>query len=461
MEDVIKNVSIEDIIPGDFQITVENAKELNQLATSIKKYGMVEPMIVRQKNDKYEIVSGNKRYQAAKMIGLATVPVLIRNIQNDFYNEKDTVENQNISSIANKFINPTPEHEDTLFNFAKLKKESRNEQDSEKNVTNSITSVNNYNGLKNTDIVSLAELNRKDYERDEIKMNDNMTNNQGVQIPNMNMPQTEPTFGGRFFPSLEDSQVNMGGINPTAPMNTNTPNNGLIDLTDTTASSPMPTNVMPSETMAPQNTSNQFVNPQQAYPSENIIPTSVQGSMMNSEPAMPSYGEVPQMMNNPMPQTIPSNIPEPIMNQTPIMEPTNDANSLENTQILPQFDMSQSIAPLEPLNEVGNVPQSDFSMPQMDQTPQFINPSNTEPSTMLENNGIAQQMMNQRPTAEPSEQIPEPTLEETPAFPQKEVEPVVNAIKNLANSLQSFGYNITTSEEELATLSRITIEVYK
>lgn len=53
---------------------------LNELADSIKTNGILQPILVRKKNQGYEIVAGERRYQAAKVAGLKEVPVVIRDV---------------------------------------------------------------------------------------------------------------------------------------------------------------------------------------------------------------------------------------------------------------------------------------------------------------------------------------------------------------------------------------------
>lgn len=54
--------------------------ELSELSDSIKQNGILQPLLVRKKGTKYEIVAGERRYQAAKLAGLEQVPVIIKDI---------------------------------------------------------------------------------------------------------------------------------------------------------------------------------------------------------------------------------------------------------------------------------------------------------------------------------------------------------------------------------------------
>jgi ParB family chromosome partitioning protein len=58
-------------------------EELPQLVESIQAIGVLSPIVVRPKGDEYEILSGHRRTEAAKLAGLTTVPVVIRDVSDD------------------------------------------------------------------------------------------------------------------------------------------------------------------------------------------------------------------------------------------------------------------------------------------------------------------------------------------------------------------------------------------
>lgn len=58
-------------------------EDLNKLEESIKDNGVLEPIIVRKKDDRYDIVSGHRRKLASELIGLKTIPAIIRNMTDD------------------------------------------------------------------------------------------------------------------------------------------------------------------------------------------------------------------------------------------------------------------------------------------------------------------------------------------------------------------------------------------
>ena len=67
---------------------------LVELADSIKQFGILQPLIVQQKKDYYEIIAGERRWRAAKMAGIKEVPVIIKN-----YTDQEIVEIENLNPI--------------------------------------------------------------------------------------------------------------------------------------------------------------------------------------------------------------------------------------------------------------------------------------------------------------------------------------------------------------------------
>ncbi len=77
---------------------------LEELAESIKQHGVIQPLIVQKKGDYYEIVSGERRWRAARMAGLKELPVLIRD-----YNDQESAEISLIENIQREDLNPIEE----------------------------------------------------------------------------------------------------------------------------------------------------------------------------------------------------------------------------------------------------------------------------------------------------------------------------------------------------------------
>ena len=77
---------------------------LLELSESIKQYGILQPLLVQDKNGYYEIIAGERRWRAAKMAGLKEVPVIIRNLS-----DPEIVEISLIENIQRENLNPIEE----------------------------------------------------------------------------------------------------------------------------------------------------------------------------------------------------------------------------------------------------------------------------------------------------------------------------------------------------------------
>lgn len=94
MENRVLQVPIEDIIPNRFQPRLSfDDKSMEELANSIKQHGIIQPLVLRRLGDKYEIIAGERRYKAAMMAGLVSVPAIINNMSDNESAEVAVVEN--------------------------------------------------------------------------------------------------------------------------------------------------------------------------------------------------------------------------------------------------------------------------------------------------------------------------------------------------------------------------------
>ena len=97
-----------------------NEDALQELAESIKQYGIIQPLIVQKKDDYYEIIAGERRWRAAKKAGLKKVPVIIRDLS-----EQEIMEISLIENIQREDLNPIEE----ALAYKKLLKEFNLKQD--------------------------------------------------------------------------------------------------------------------------------------------------------------------------------------------------------------------------------------------------------------------------------------------------------------------------------------------
>ena len=77
---------------------------LLELSESIKQYGLLQPILVQDRKDYYEIIAGERRWRAAKLAGLKQVPVIIKNLT-----DQEIVEISLIENIQRETLNPIEE----------------------------------------------------------------------------------------------------------------------------------------------------------------------------------------------------------------------------------------------------------------------------------------------------------------------------------------------------------------
>ena len=93
-EELVQQIKLVEIEPNKNQARqVFNEESIEELSESIKKYGLIQPIIVTKKNDYYQIVAGERRWRASKKAGLVEIPAIVRN--------DDERKNREISLIEN------------------------------------------------------------------------------------------------------------------------------------------------------------------------------------------------------------------------------------------------------------------------------------------------------------------------------------------------------------------------
>ena len=79
-------------------------ESLNELAESIRQFGILQPLLVKKKGERYEIIAGERRWRAAKLAGVKEVPVVVRN-----YTDQEIMEIALIENIQRENLNPIEE----------------------------------------------------------------------------------------------------------------------------------------------------------------------------------------------------------------------------------------------------------------------------------------------------------------------------------------------------------------
>jgi len=106
-ESDIKEISIDQIRPNPYQPRIKfDGEKLRELAESIKEHGVVQAIIVSPVNGEFILVAGERRYRAAKMVGLQTIPAVVRK-----YSKSAMLEIALIENLQREDLNPIEEGE--------------------------------------------------------------------------------------------------------------------------------------------------------------------------------------------------------------------------------------------------------------------------------------------------------------------------------------------------------------
>lgn len=168
VKEVIKEVKVP--VPGDTMMKISDIEPnreqprknfdkeaLQELADSIKQFGIIQPIVVQKKDDYYEIIAGERRWRAAKLAKLKEVPVIIKE-----YSDREVMEIALIENIQRKDLNSI---EEALAYKSLIDEYSLKQEELANRVSKSRTAIaNSMRLLKLTDSVQNMLIN------DEISM---------------------------------------------------------------------------------------------------------------------------------------------------------------------------------------------------------------------------------------------------------------------------------------------------
>lgn len=104
-KDEVVQLYLDDIIPNRFQPReIFDERALKELAVSIKEHGVIQPIIVRNVNGKYEIIAGERRYKASALAGMTKIPAIIRDLD-----DKESSKVALLENLQRKNLNPIEE----------------------------------------------------------------------------------------------------------------------------------------------------------------------------------------------------------------------------------------------------------------------------------------------------------------------------------------------------------------
>lgn len=95
-------VSLETLRPNPFQPREDfDSQSLEELKQSIQEKGVIQPILVRRKGDYYEIIAGERRYRACKLLGISEIPIIVKEVD-----DKEALELALIENIQRQDLNP-------------------------------------------------------------------------------------------------------------------------------------------------------------------------------------------------------------------------------------------------------------------------------------------------------------------------------------------------------------------
>ena len=451
----IIDINVNEIMPNRFQPRRQfDEDEIMELSDSIKKYGVIQPLVVRTIGDKYEIIAGERRYKAAVLAGLETVPVIVRNLPDKDSAEIAIIENiqrRNLSAIEEalsykKILDmgyltqedlalklgksqPTIANKIRLLNLSDEVQEAlldnKISERHARSLLKLLTSkeqnemldriINERLTVRKTD----EEIEKiKRIERGEEKMNDDNLNNQVPPMETLSvsesinkMPEVPSQPEVASQPTFTMPEV------PSQPEVASQPAFTMPEVPSQPEVAPQPTFTMPEVPSQPE------VAPQPAF----------------TMPEVPSQPEVAPQPTFTMPEV-----------------PSQDINSLnissvgDTTPIIPQVT-----APVtSPIIE-----QPEISVQQGPEQSQIVQPSiqeQSQPETIGE-----QAVTGPIIITDYNKQYDPIMPEQSQPVQKTEFKSVIDAIRECSAKIEKFGYVIDVEEYDLANLYQVVFKVEK
>ncbi|MFZ4765113.1 MAG: ParB/RepB/Spo0J family partition protein [Roseimicrobium sp.] len=103
--EMVRKVPLAEVVPSPLQPRKEFAPDqLSELMDSIREHGVIQPLITRMVQGKFELIAGERRWRASRELGLAEVPVIVRTAS-----DKDVLEMALIENLQRENLNPLEE----------------------------------------------------------------------------------------------------------------------------------------------------------------------------------------------------------------------------------------------------------------------------------------------------------------------------------------------------------------
>lgn len=489
---------LDDIIPNRFQPReVFDDQALKELAISIKEHGVIQPIIVRKVENKYEIIAGERRYKASTMAGLTKIPAIIKNLDDKESSKVALIENlqrrdltpieeartyQKILELEDGMTQEQLAHtmgktQSVVSNKLRLLALPDEVQDallkekiSERHARSLLNILNKNNQIKMLDKIIAEKMTVRELDKEIKEMNEGGSINSG----NASMNSGIPSFGNMMNNNISQNSV--------TPSNNNFSNNSSIG------------------TLSFSNSANTNVQPQINTPLSN--PTSVDINQIRQNatdingPSTPSVG-VKELMRDTNEQKeenkfkfVPS-FDEFFNKNKNNMNNTSGVNSnsslLNNNDNKSQTNNTGILSPVGNLfnresgNDINNVNNNSNNTLSFGNTGLSSN-SNENNASMANNGGMfglnnnTNNMNSNTPSTSNNSMFGNnfgglnnnlaSSMSGSPLNlnginNKKDVAPAINAIKNVIKDLEGKGYKVLIDENDSDNLYQITIKVDK
>ena len=522
-EKKVVELNIADVLPNRFQPRIRfDENSINELALSIRKYGVIQPIVVRKIGDKYEIIAGERRYKASVIAGKQTIPAIVSEMT-----DKDSVEIALIENVQREDLTPI----EKAISYKKILDMGYiSQEDLAQKVGKSQSSIANTLRLLNlSDDVQEALLENKISERharsllklkdekqqvemlnriinerltvrktdEEIDkmLNDNMNNNlnfentapeEVVQIPDIELSSIDTTKLPGFM-DIDKIEQTAQDITPQEK-----PVANMDELLKSTAAELTPPTENPSslepqgkffnffeEEPKPQTNNQSDFNLENFFSSMNTNTSTDTQTAQSIEPSVPSVE--PTMPEAPVMPSIEPNIPsmEPTMPEAPVMPSIEPSiPSLEPT--MPEEPVMPSIEPSVPSVEPTTleepvIPSIEPSIPSVDSEIPNIESATVTPeeSSPLYEVPIAEDTT-EIPTIDEAVNTPiaEQTLSTedniaaqnvgttiTAAAPN--IRLALNTIRECENTLEKYGFTVDVEEIDFEDSYQVIFKIEK
>ena len=410
---------LDDIIPNRFQPReVFDDQALKELAVSIKEHGVIQPIIVRKVENKYEIIAGERRYKASTMAGLTKIPAIVKNLD-----DKESSKVALIENLQRKDLSPIEEAR-TYQKILELENEMTQEQLAATLGKTQSSVSNKLRLLDLPDEIQDALLKEKISERharsllsiddknEQIKMMDKVVAEKMTvreldkEIKEMKgeAPSEEAAPAPSVGPSFEP-------ITPVVP-------------------------IAPVESVTEQ----PVVEQSESIDTPSVVPVDFGSNVQTDVPSvLPAEETTPPVAAIPNPTSVDI---DKIRETSTDINLVNNESNVVNTEPVEQdgFKFVPSFGGDTPSSEPAQETSFGFN--------QFFNPNTQEEPVKEENSSIASAM----PTPEIS--VPTPTT-------GKDISQAITDVKNTITGLQNDGFNVSFEETDSPTDYKISIVINK